>query len=57
MNIKFSTERALRDYVRRANDSCSTPMEFEEWLNKHDGKLYVMDVEEPYTASELAELI
>lgn len=61
MNYKikftFTTEKALRTYVREAQNQCITPIEFEEWLNKNAGKLYVRDIEEPYTASELAELV
>lgn len=61
MNYKikftFTTKKALRTYVREAQNHCMTPIEFEEWLNKNAGKLYVMDDKEPYTASELAELV
>ena len=57
VQVKFTTERALRNYVLDAQNGCETPMEFEEWLREHANKLYVRDVEEPYSASELAELV
>lgn len=57
MNMMFKTKRGLKDYVQFALDNSASPAEFEQWLNDHAGKLYVMDDKEPYSASELAELV
>ena len=52
----FATERALRTYVREQQEKL-TPQEFKNWLDENAGKLRVMDLEEPYTAAELNELV
>ena len=57
MNLMFRNRKALKDYVQKALDQIGSPMEFEKWLNEQAGKLYVAGDNEPYTASELAELV
>jgi len=57
MNMMFPTRKALRTFVLSAQNKCETPMEFEEWLNNNAGRLYVQGDDEPYSASELAELV
>jgi len=56
-SITFETEKQLRTYIRDCQNGCATPMEFEKWLEEHADKLYVRDLKEPYSASELAELV
>ena len=57
MNMMFMTKKALRKFVQKALDNSETPMEFEKWLSDNTDRLYVQGDEEPYTASELAELV
>ena len=56
----FESEAELTDYVyKNAYLNCDNPTETEKWFSEHEGKLAVSGIRnnEPYTASELAELI
>ena len=56
----FESESELTDYVyKHAYLGCTNPSETEKWFSSHAGRLAVNGIRnnEPYTASELAELI
>ena len=55
----FESEKELTDYVyKNAYLNCESPEETQKWFSENDGKLAVNGIKnnEPYTASELAEL-
>ena len=62
--MQFTTERALRNFVKDAQNNCANEDEFQNWLNNNANKHTVIDVideldGEPltYSAIDLAELI